>query len=52
MFDSFMIRSDIVPVLKDMNFETEETEETEVPTLVITNPPVFSLDDAVFNDEA
>tara|TARA_B100000029_G_C17414299_1_gene901896 strand:- start:794 stop:994 length:201 start_codon:yes stop_codon:yes gene_type:complete len=49
---SLIEQTDIVPVLKDMNFETEETEETDVPTLVITNPPVFSLDDAVFNDEA
>jgi len=40
---SLMEQSDIVPVLQDMNFQVDP-EDTSHSTLLITNPPVVSLD--------
>ena len=44
-----MEQSDIVPVLRDMNFQVnpEDSSHTE---LVVTNPPVVSLDNVEFED--
>jgi hypothetical protein len=46
---SLMEQSDIVPVLRDMNFQVnpEDSSHTE---LVVTNPPVVSLDNVEFED--
>ena len=38
---SLMEQSDIVPVLMEMNFQTEDTAQSE---LIVTNPPVVSLE--------
>ena len=40
---SLMEQSDIVQVLQDMNFQVDP-EDTSHSTLLITNPPVVSLD--------
>ena len=40
---SLMEQSDIVPVLAEMNFQVDP-EDSSHATLVITNPPVVSLD--------
>jgi len=40
---SLMEQSDIVPVLEEMNFQVDP-EDTSHSTLLITNPPVISLD--------
>ena len=40
---SLMEQSDIVPILQDMNFQVDP-EDTSHSTLLITNPPVVSLD--------
>lgn len=40
---SLMEQSDIVPVLKEMNLQIDPAD-THQSTLVITNPPVISLD--------
>jgi len=40
---SLMEQSDIVPVLEEMNFQVDP-EDTSHSTLLITNPPVVSLD--------
>ena len=46
---SLMEQSDIVPVLRDMNLQVnpEDSSHTE---LVVTNPPVVSLDNVEFED--
>lgn len=41
---SLMEQSDIVPVLQDMNFQIDP-EDTHQSQLVVTNPPVVSLED-------
>ena len=41
---SLMEQSDIVPVLQDMNFQVDP-EDTHQSQLVVTNPPVVSLED-------
>tara|TARA_A100001515_G_scaffold144440_1_gene148492 strand:+ start:616 stop:852 length:237 start_codon:yes stop_codon:yes gene_type:complete len=40
---SLMEQSDIVPVLLDMNFQVDPGD-TSQSTLIITNPPVVSLE--------
>lgn len=40
---SLMEQSDIVPVLKEMNFQTDPEDQSQ-STLVVTNPPVVSLE--------
>ncbi len=46
---SLMEQSDIVPVLKEMNLQIDP-EDTSHSTLVVTNPPVVTLQDATLND--
>ena len=40
---SLMEQSDIVPVLKEMNLQIDP-EDSHQSTLVVTNPPVVSLE--------
>ena len=40
---SLMEQSDIVPMLQEMNFQVDP-EDTSQSTLVVTNPPVVSLE--------
>ena len=40
---SLMEQSDIVPLLTEMNFQTDPNDSSQ-STLVVTNPPVVSLD--------
>ena len=40
---SLMEQSDIVPVLQEMNFQVNPADPSQ-STLVVTNPPVVSLD--------
>ena len=40
---SLMEQSDIVPLLKDMNLQIDP-DDTHQSTLVVTNPPVVSLE--------
>ena len=40
---SLMEQSDIVPMLTEMNFQVDP-EDTSRSTLVVTNPPVVSLE--------
>ena len=42
---SLMEQSDIVPVLQEMNFQVDP-EDTSHSALVVTNPPVVSLEGA------
>ena len=46
---SLLEQSDIVPVLKDMNFHIDP-EDTSHSVLVVTNPPVVSLEGVTLND--
>jgi len=39
---SLLEQSDIVPVLKDFNFVTQEDSQDE---LVVTNPPTFKMNE-------
>tara|TARA_R110002110_G_scaffold115484_4_gene286351 strand:- start:687 stop:908 length:222 start_codon:yes stop_codon:yes gene_type:complete len=41
---SLMEQSDIVPVLAEMNFQLDGADASH-STLVVTNPPVVSLED-------
>ncbi len=43
---SLLEQSDIVPTLKEFNFECNEKEE-----LVVRNPPSFKIEDQTFNPE-
>ena len=47
---SLMEQSDIVPVLAEMNFQIDP-EDTSQSTLVVTNPPVVSLEGVEFLGE-
>jgi len=49
---SLMEQSDIVPILSDMNFQVNPEDESH-STLVVTNPPVVSLEgvDVNFGEE-
>ena len=49
---SLMEQSDIVPVLTNMNFQVDPEDESH-STLVVTNPPVVSLEgvDVNFGEE-
>ena len=40
---SLMEQSDIVPVLREMNLQIDPEDQSQA-TLVVTNPPVVSLD--------
>ena len=46
---SLLEQSDIVPVLKEMNFQIDP-EDTSHSVLVVTNPPVVSLEGVTLND--
>ena len=39
--NSLLEQSDIVPVLKEMNFQVDDPSQSE---LVVTNPPIVSLE--------
>tara|TARA_Y100000310_G_C20587748_1_gene766337 strand:+ start:1152 stop:1376 length:225 start_codon:yes stop_codon:yes gene_type:complete len=41
---SLMEQSDILPVLAEMNFQVDPGDQNQ-STLVVTNPPVVSLED-------
>ncbi len=43
---SLLEQSDIVPTLKQFNFECNEKEE-----LIVRNPPNFKIDEQVFSPE-
>tara|TARA_B100001564_G_C20227946_1_gene484723 strand:+ start:73 stop:279 length:207 start_codon:yes stop_codon:yes gene_type:complete len=43
---SLLEQTDIVPTLKDFNFECNENEE-----LVVGNPPSFKIEDQTFRPE-
>jgi hypothetical protein len=43
---SLLEQSDIVPLLKEMNFQVNP-EDSSQSTLVITNPPVIKLEDTI-----
>lgn len=47
---SLMEQSDIVPVLAEMNFQVDP-EDASQSTLVVTNPPVVSLEGVEFTGE-
>tara|TARA_R100000008_G_C3585887_1_gene172227 strand:+ start:1384 stop:1584 length:201 start_codon:yes stop_codon:yes gene_type:complete len=47
---SLMEQSDIVPVLTEMNFQVDPGD-TSQSTLVVTNPPVVSLEGVEFVGE-
>ena len=47
---SLMEQSDIVPVLTEMNFQVSP-DDTSQSTLVVTNPPVVSLEGVEFTGE-
>jgi hypothetical protein len=47
---SLMEQSDIVPMLTDMDFELEPQDAAQ-SQLVVTNPPVVSLEDVEFLEE-
>jgi len=47
---SLMEQSDIVPLLQDMNFQMDPADQSQ-STLVVTNPPVVSLDDVTLKEE-
>lgn len=47
---SLMEQSDIVPLLQDMNFQMDPEDQSQ-STLIVTNPPVVSLDDATLKEE-
>ena len=44
---SLLEQSDIVPLLKEMNFQVEGPSQTE---LIVTNPPVVSLENVALDD--
>ena len=46
---SLLEHSDIVPVLKEMNFQVDP-EDSSQSSLVITNPPVVSLENTELGD--
>jgi|TARA_Y100000034_G_scaffold125191_1_gene174409 hypothetical protein len=46
---SLLEQSDIVPLLQDMNFQVDP-EDSSHSSLVITNPPVVSLENTELGD--
>ena len=46
---SLLEQSDIVPILKEMNFQVDGDDQSQ-STLVITNPPVVSLENTELGD--
>jgi hypothetical protein len=46
---SLMEQSDIVPMLKEMNLQLDPGDQSQ-STLVVTNPPVVSLDGITVSD--
>jgi len=46
---SLMEQSDIVPMLKEMNLQLDPEDQSQ-STLVVTNPPVVSLDGLTVSD--
>jgi hypothetical protein len=46
---SLLEQSDIVPLLQEMNFQVDDGDASQ-STLIITNPPVVSLEDVVLED--
>lgn len=47
---SLMEQSDIVPVLKEMNFQVNP-EDSSHSELVVTNPPTINFDNVQLNEE-
>jgi hypothetical protein len=47
---SLMEQSDIVPVLTEMNFQVDPDDSTH-SVLVVTNPPIVSLEGVEFLEE-
>ena len=45
---SLMEQTDIVPLLTEMDFQVSTDDETE---LVVTNPPVLTLDGVEFTED-
>jgi hypothetical protein len=45
---SLMEQTDIVPLLTEMDFQVNPDDETE---LVVTNPPVLTLDGVEFTED-
>tara|TARA_Y100000310_G_scaffold14163_1_gene14363 strand:- start:2827 stop:3039 length:213 start_codon:yes stop_codon:yes gene_type:complete len=46
---SLLEQTDIVPLLEEMNFQVDPEDQSHA-TLVITNPPVVSLENTVLSD--
>ena len=46
---SLLEQSDIIPLLEHMNFQVDPEDQSH-STLVITNPPVVSLEDTLLAD--
>jgi len=46
---SLLEQSDIVPLLKEMNFQVGDGDSSQ-STLIVTNPPVVSLEDVGLED--
>ena len=46
---SLLEQSDIVPMLQEMNFQVDPADQSH-STLVITNPPVVSLENVALSD--
>ena len=46
---SLLEQSDIVPILKEMNFQVDGGDQSQ-STLIITNPPVVSLENTELGD--
>tara|TARA_B100000029_G_scaffold311698_1_gene304176 strand:- start:38002 stop:38232 length:231 start_codon:yes stop_codon:yes gene_type:complete len=47
---SLMEQSDIVPMLKEMNFQVAPDDQSH-STLVVTNPPVVSFEGVTLDEE-
>jgi len=46
---SLLEQSDIVPLLKEMNFQAAPGDPSQ-STLIVTNPPVVSLENTALDD--
>ena len=46
---SLLEQSDIVPLLKEMNFQVPPGDPSQ-STLIVTNPPVVSLENTALDD--
>ena len=46
---SLLEQSDIVPILKEMNFQVVGSDQSQ-STIILTNPPVVSLENTELGD--